>query len=255
VPNRELRIGNLLDAGVLRVSDGYRAKNSELGSEGLPFARAANVRDGFQLGGADLLLPASIERAGDKLSRPGDVVFTSKGTVGRFALVSNSDPEFVYSPQLCFWRVLDDAIVLPTFLFFWMHGDECRRQFNALKGQTDMADYISLRDQRLIAITLPDVAEQRRVAGVLTALTDAIRVAFQIRTRLGALCEELFEHEVIHNSGSWVAQSLPDLARFVNGRNFTKGAEGTGRPVVRIKELNSGLGPSTVLGSALEYQR
>ena len=39
---------------------------------------------------------------------------------------------------------------------------------------------------------------------------------------------------------------LSSLARFVNGKAFTKGATGTGRVVVRIAELNSGLGGSTV---------
>jgi type I restriction enzyme S subunit len=39
---------------------------------------------------------------------------------------------------------------------------------------------------------------------------------------------------------------LTDVARFVNGKAFTKDASGTGRVVVRIAELNSGLGGSTV---------
>ncbi len=40
--------------------------------------------------------------------------------------------------------------------------------------------------------------------------------------------------------------SVADLAAFVNGGAYTKGASGTGRIVIRIAELNSGLGPSTV---------
>ena len=39
---------------------------------------------------------------------------------------------------------------------------------------------------------------------------------------------------------------LSSLARFVNGKAFTKDATGTGRIVVRIAELNSGIGGSTV---------
>ncbi len=39
---------------------------------------------------------------------------------------------------------------------------------------------------------------------------------------------------------------IADLARYVNGRAFTKGATGTGRMVIRIAELNSGPGGSTV---------
>ncbi len=39
---------------------------------------------------------------------------------------------------------------------------------------------------------------------------------------------------------------LSSLAKFVNGKAFTKGATGTGRVVLRIAELNSGIGGSTV---------
>lgn len=44
------------------------------------------------------------------------------------------------------------------------------------------------------------------------------------------------------------SESLPlsSTAQFVNGKAFTKGASGTGRVVVRIAELNSGIGGSTV---------
>lgn len=34
---------------------------------------------------------------------------------------------------------------------------------NAVKGQTDMADYVSLRDQRAMFVDLPDPVDQRRV--------------------------------------------------------------------------------------------
>jgi type I restriction enzyme S subunit len=248
---RQVRVSQLLEDGVLRVNDGYRAKNSELGDAGVPFARAANVREGVRLDGADLLLPESVARAGDKRSRPLDVVFTSKGTVGRFAFVAKDDPEFVYSPQLCFWRVLDTDAIDPQFLFFWMQSDECKRQFNALKGQTDMADYISLRDQRLISISLPEPAEQRRIASVLAPIDEAARAAARLRDRLAKTIQTIVDHEVETKGAGWRTGNLTTLARFVNGRNFTKGAEGTGRPVLRIKELNSGLGPSTVYSETL----
>ena len=82
----------LISRGVIEIGDGYRAKNSELDSEGLPFARAGNVNNGFDFSDADLLGFSSVKAAGSKISRPGDVVFTSKGTVGRFAFVGSNDP-------------------------------------------------------------------------------------------------------------------------------------------------------------------
>lgn len=186
-----ISIEELLLRGALVVNDGYRAKNAELGHTGLPFARAGNVRGGFDFSDADILQPGSVSKAGPKVSQPSDVVFTSKGTVGRFGFVRDDTPRFVYSPQLCFWRVLDRRFLDPRFLYFWMHGDECRHQFQALKGQTDMADYISLRDQRTIRLKLPPLTVQQRIARVLGALDDKI----DSNRRLARLLEQIAETE------------------------------------------------------------
>ena len=79
---RMLQVSALIERGALVVGDGYRAKNDELSSHGLPFARAGNINDGFRFDDADHFPEERIERVGNKVSQPGDVVFTSKGTVG-----------------------------------------------------------------------------------------------------------------------------------------------------------------------------
>ena len=94
----------LIKENALEIGDGYRAKNSEMGVAGLPFARAGNIKEGFQFVGADLLAEENITKVGKKISETDDVVFTSKGTVGRFAIVRKETPKFVYSPQICYWR-------------------------------------------------------------------------------------------------------------------------------------------------------
>lgn len=160
------RVADLIDAGALLIGDGYRAKNSELSDEGIPFARAGNLNNGFDFSTADRVPGSLVEAIPTKCAAPGDVVFTSKGTVGRFAFVDRYIGRFVYSPQLCYWRSLDHDRLPPAVLFAWMRGPEARRQLNALKGQTDMADYVSLRDQRSMVISLP----RRRVVGDLAAM-------------------------------------------------------------------------------------
>ena len=99
--------GDLIAEGSLSIGDGYRAKNSELSTSGLPFARAGNIDDGFQFDEADRFPEQALAKVGDKVSQPSDVVFTSKGTVGRLAFVRETTPRFVYAPQLCFWRSLE----------------------------------------------------------------------------------------------------------------------------------------------------
>ncbi|QOJ01179.1 MAG: restriction endonuclease subunit S [Phycisphaeraceae bacterium] len=161
---------SLTDSGVLVIGDGYRAKRSELRPTGLPFARAGNIDGGFQFTDCEYMGVDGVQAAGDKLSRPLDSVFTSKGTVGRLALVSNNTPTFVYAPQLCFWRAADPSRLNPFVLHQWMHGDEFGEQVDMTKGQTDMADYVSLTDQRRMRITLPSPKRQAEVGRHLERL-------------------------------------------------------------------------------------
>jgi type I restriction enzyme S subunit len=82
----------------------------------------------------------------------------------------------------------------------------------------------------------------------------------EISSVIGALDEKIFANEkassAIHNyaalrfraaiAGGSEAVKLSSLARFVNGGAYTKGASGTGRVVIRIAELNNGVGGGTV---------
>lgn len=187
------QVADLIACGKLVVGDGYRAKNEELGNQGLPFARAGNISDGFQFSGADCFPVVSLIRVGNKVSQPGDVVFTSKGTVGRFAFVQQDTPQFVYSPQLCFWRSVDKETIDPRFLYYWMSGREFFLQFKGVAGQTDMAEYVSLTDQRRMHMTLPRGDEQRKIAGILGAFDDKIELNRRMNETLEAIARAIFK--------------------------------------------------------------
>jgi len=209
----------LIDNEILLIGDGYRAKNQELASSGLPFARAGNINNGFRFDDADCFPEVHIARVGNKISQPGDVVFTSKGTVGRFAFVRPDTPRFVYSPQLCFWRPLNTDVIEPRFLYYWMHGREFFIQFKGVAGQTDMAEYVSLSDQRRMHISLPPIAEQRAIAHILGTLDDKIELNRKQNETLEAMARALFKAWFVDfepvrakMEGRWQrGQSLPGL--------------------------------------------
>lgn len=73
---------------------------------------------------------------------------------GRFARVTAHTQRFVYSPQVCFWRSLDAQRLDPAILYCWMQSDDLKGQIAAVAGQTDMAPYVSLRDQRQMEILI-----------------------------------------------------------------------------------------------------
>ena len=229
-------VDDLIARGLLDVGDGYRAKRVELDTVGLPFARAGNINHGFHFDGAELLGWEGVRAARQKVSRPGDVVFTSKGTVGRFALVRSDTPRFVYSPQLCFWRSLDDSSLDSRFLFCWMNSREFLHQVAAVKGQTDMAEYVSLRDQRRMRVTAPPIAEQRRIAAILGALDDKIELHRKMNRTLEEMAQALFKSWFIDFDGhddlvdseigpiprGWGVVPLAQTGRWVSGGTPSK---------------------------------
>ena len=217
---RQHEVSALIDGGSLFIGDGYRAKNEELASSGLPFARAGNINNGFQFEDADHFPETSLSRVGNKISQTGDVVFTSKGTVGRFAFVCPGTPRFVYSPQLCFWRALDKTLIDSRFLYFWMYGREFFVQFKGVAGQTDMAEYVSLSDQRRMHITLPPLPEQRAIAHILGTLDDKIELNRRMSETLEAMARALFQ--------SWFVDFDPVRAKMNLPSPSGRGAGGEG---------------------------
>lgn len=211
-------VDELARGQTLSIGDGYRAKNAELGSEGPPFARAGNINIGFDFSTADRVPPETIARVGEKRSRVGDVVFTSKGTVGRFAFVNEETEPFVFSPQLCYWRSLDPEAIDARYLYFWFHGTECQHQLDLLKGQTDMADYVSLRDQRTMAVTLPPPREQQAIASVLGALDDKIEGNRRLASRLHDFALSHFRH--LFGARIEGPTSLTDVTDVTGGRSY-----------------------------------
>ncbi len=205
-------VSELIERGVLAINDGYRAKNSELGKNRLPFARGGNINGGFHFEGADCFPRENLDRVGEKTSQPGDAVFTSKGSVGRFAFVTADVPTFVYSPQLCFWRSLDHDVISPRWLYYWMYRAESYQQYNGVKGQTDMADIVSLRDQRGMHITLPPVKEQTAVAEILGTLDDKIELNRQMNRTLEAMARAIFK--------AWFVDFEPVKAKAAGATSF-----------------------------------
>lgn len=167
--------GELLEHGVIEIGDGYRAKNAEfVESGGLPFVRVGDVSGTIRTEGIDELPIWNAEKYGAKVSQPFDSLITMKGTVGRVAYVSRGIRAFVYSPQVSYWRSRDHSRIQPRWLRYWLESSEFLSQALATKGATDMADYINLRDQRRMRITVPPILIQRKIAAVLSVYDDFI---------------------------------------------------------------------------------
>jgi len=74
-----------------------------------------------------------------------------------------------------------------------MFGREFFVQFKGVAGQTDMAEYVSLTDQRRMRITLPPLPEQRAIAHILGTLDDKIELNRRMSETLEAMARALFK--------------------------------------------------------------
>lgn len=185
----------LVRAGVLEVGDGYRAKNEELGGSGPIFLRAAYLQDiGFRLDQPDRFLTTDVRSFGPKVARLGDVVITTKGnSTGRVGRIGKGQAGTIYSPHLSYWRSCDHAILDQTFLYYWSRSAEFRQQLSGMAASTDMAPYLSLRDQMRLRITLPSIEVQSAMGDLLGALDDKIALNARMNATLEAMARAVFE--------------------------------------------------------------
>lgn len=92
-------------------------------------------------------------------------------------------------------------------------------------------------------ISLPTLPEQRAIAATLGALDDKIESNRRLIELVPGLVRAHVDSVITDES---VAVPVSNLATFANGGAYTKAATRTGRMVIRIAELNSGPGGSTV---------
>lgn len=205
-------LGDLVARGELLLNDGYRTRADQLGVPGIPILRVADVLDGQVLASyRDHIRDEYRPKMGAKVSQAGDVLITTKGTVGRVAAVPRGFPPHAYSPQLCFLRSTDSEALDPDWLYQWARSPQMLEQIGLVKDQTDMAPYVSLTDLRRVEIEVPELSEQRRIAGVLGALDDLIETNRHLARALEDQILALFADEGFDSEPNGESMSLSEL--------------------------------------------
>ena len=176
------------------------------------------------------------------LVQKGDTLLNITGsgntTIGRSALVNEDLGEAYVNQHVCIIRP-NKSLVNEIFL---------QKSIFAFKDELLGLSYGSTRDAltkgiiESFEIPLPPLEEQERIARILGSLDDKIEANTRLIQTLKDYMAALYKAEAKNGK----VLELTDIADFVNGRAFTKDATGTGRVVIRIAELNNGLGGSTV---------
>jgi type I restriction enzyme S subunit len=227
--SKKVVFASLIETNVLQIGDGYRAKNEELGGDGIIFLRAGHIHDnGIDFDGVERFHAHLSNKVAGKMARAGDAVITTKGnSTGRVFYVREGLPPFVYSPHLSYWRSIDRDALDPRFLYYWSRTAEFQTQLRGMSASTDMAPYLSLGDQRRLRITLPSIAHQRRVGEILGALDDKIDLNRRMNATLEAMARALFQAWFVDFDSAkakeigWTTKKLGEVSS-INERKVAK---------------------------------
>lgn len=173
-PAIRVSIGDLADRGVLRYGDGYRTNRSEHGEPGIRILRAGDIRNMHIFPGPDCVSDEYRTKIGPKVSKPGDIAITTKGTIGRVAVIPQGMEEMVYSPQVCYFRIVEHQTLSLGYLAAWSHSRDLAEQLSTVMHKSDMAPYVNLQDIRSLQVPLPDTSIQHAEGQFQRTMIDEI---------------------------------------------------------------------------------
>lgn len=221
---------------------GTKLAASEYSTEGTPVISVGEVGYGaLRVSAKTKRVPNEVvARMPEYLLEPGDVVFGRKGAVDRSAWIREDERGYFLGSdgiRLRFGPGVDSR-----FMAYQLQSRRVRYWILQHAVGTTLA---SLNEPTLksVPLSMPSLTQQRAIVATLGALDDKIESNQRIVKAVPALIRAKVTEALLLGA---VSTPVSALARFVNGGAYTKGASGTGRMVIRIAELNSGPGGSTV---------
>jgi type I restriction enzyme S subunit len=206
--------------------------------------RVKNLQDGCISVSDVLRIDEEVEKKYSRTRlRGGEVLLSLVGSVGEVAVVHPSLSGWNVARAIAVIRVAEG--VSSEWIKLCLSTELAQLHMRIRQTDTVQAT-LNLRDVRRLPIVIPPARDREAIVSIIGALDDKIAVNDRVAFRCDELRRLLHWKFVSSSPHQVVERPLSSLADFVNGRAFTKGATGTGRMVVRIAEMNSGPGASTV---------
>lgn len=163
--------------------------------------------------------------------RPGDILFSIAGALGRVALVPESLQEANINQAVAVVRLRQDSC-LGSYLAHALRGDAVQTQVGLHKAALAQAN-LNLKQVAAIEVLLPPIWEQRKIAAILSSVDEAIEktqaVIDQVQVVKKGLMQELLtrglpgRHEKFKQTeigelpAEWEVVQLGQVARITSG--------------------------------------
>lgn len=204
--------------------------------DGVPLVRVSDFKsDGIRREALVRIDPAIAARYGRSTLSGSEVLITLVGTVGLVAVATD---------ELAGCNVARAVGVVPLsdpltarWVALSLQGKSVRRFF-VDRLNTTVQKTLNLRDVASLRIPCPPAPEMRTITELLSALDDKIE-----SNRRTANAARAVLMQAPPSTGE--LSPLDQAAGFHNGGALTKHATGSGRPILRIKELRAGVRAET----------
>jgi type I restriction enzyme S subunit len=235
-----------LDA-VLEYREGPGIMAAEFRNSGVPLVRLAGLKRGVSmLTGCNYLAHDLVDRRYLHFRlRLGDVLLSTSASLGEVARVSHEAIGAIPYTGIIAFRPKTTAIH-PTFVEWMLRAPSFKAQVEAM-GAGSVMKHFGPSHLKKMTVSYPGISTQKAIGEMMGALDAKLASNSIASSQADVYSSKLFEAAAKNG----LSVPLSSLARFINGGAFTRKASGTGRVVIRIAELNKGLGASTIYSDAV----
>ena len=248
---KECRLGDLIEE-IAMGPFGSNIKVECFVDKGVPVLNGSNLQ-GFRLN--EVTFNYVTHEKADSLGRAnafkGDVVITHRGTLGQIIYIPEDSKYERYVISQSQFRVRFKKEIDPQFIVYFFHTRVGQHLLltNASQVGVPAIARPSTSFKELKA-TVPPFAEQKKIAGILSALDEKIETNRKINARLEELAQAIFKSWFIDFEPfggkmptDWELKSLSGIANYLNGLAMQKYSPINNHdklPVLKIKELGEG---------------
>ena len=192
---KQTTLGALGDASRNAIVGGPFGSNlvsNDYADQGVPVIRGQNMGFGRWVSGEFVFVSdAKADSLRANLARPGDVVFTQRGTLGQVAMVP-SGPWVRYVVSQSQMKATIDSQKADTRYVYYVFSNPAEKEYIAANAIQTNVPHTNLTRLRLHPISLPPLEEQRAIAGALGALDDKIEQNRRTAQALERLARAIF---------------------------------------------------------------
>lgn len=161
-------------------------------SKGIPVIRGQNMGGRWVGGEFVFVSPEKADSLNPNKARPGDLVFTQRGTLGQVAIVPMSPySEYIIS-QSQMKVTLDSTKADVNFLYYAFRSPEQLEYIKNTAIQTGVP-HTNLGILKKTPIRIPSLGAQRKIAAVLGSFDDRITLLRETNATLEAIAQALFK--------------------------------------------------------------